>query len=47
MKIVCLNPFRTGQCLSTAIVYSNEKPLSCLNPFRTGQCLSTQYFIFK
>ena len=38
---LCLNPFRTGQCLSTEvdheIVTGNER----LNPFRTGQCLST------
>ncbi len=35
-----LNPFGTGQCLSTMFRgadYQHE----CLNPFGTGQCLST------
>ena len=39
-----LNPFGTGQCLST--MGDNEKALAdaCLNPFGTGQCLSTNFF---
>ena len=36
-----LNPFRTGQCLSTNMKNVILTVLSCLNPFRTGQCLST------
>ena len=35
-----LNPFGTGQCLSTNIII-NIGITICLNPFGTGQCLST------
>ena len=41
IRILGLNPFRTGQCLSTERVMFDE-PLVGLNPFRTGQCLSTR-----
>ena len=36
-----LNPFGTGQCLSTDDKYSVVKLDNSLNPFGTGQCLST------
>ena len=35
-----LNPFGTGQCLSTKLMVMSIKN-TCLNPFGTGQCLST------
>ncbi len=38
-----LNPFRTGQCLSTLALGTNKGEKSRLNPFRTGQCLSTTH----
>ena len=40
---VCLNPFGTGQCLTTLenMTYSNV--LTSLNPFGTGQCLTTNF----
>ena len=38
---VCLNPFGTGQCLSTKVPVSISIDVYCLNPFRAGQCLST------
>ena len=37
----CLNPFGTGQCLSTNHLKQFLLLLLCLNPFGTGQCLST------
>ena len=39
---ISLNPFRAGQCLSTAIPDEVFQAFFRLNPFRTGQCLSTQ-----
>ena len=36
----CLNPFGTGQCLTTK-PETERKPSECLNPFGTGQCLTT------
>ena len=39
--VVCLNPFGTGQCLSTFWSFSHLRPFLSLNPFGTGQCLST------
>ena len=37
-----LNPFGTGQCLSTFYKACTRTPKKgCLNPFGTGQCLST------
>ena len=36
-----LNPFGTGQCLSTEEEQAQEDGEECLNPFGTGQCLST------
>ena len=37
-----LNPFRTGQCLSTFNFMNGMVRMKLgLNPFRTGQCLST------
>ena len=36
-----LNPFRTGQCLSTEKILKLLFKEKSLNPFRTGQCLST------
>lgn len=38
---ISLNPFRAGQCLSTAIPDEVFQAFFRLNPFRTGQCLST------
>ena len=40
-KINCLNPFGTGQCLSTHTGNWIAFGRKCLNPFGTGQCLST------
>ena len=40
LTLLCLNPFRSGQCLSTREVQVFENQLR-LNPFRSGQCLST------
>ena len=37
----CLNPFGTGQCLSTLDETDIQALLLGLNPFGTGQCLST------
>ena len=39
--LIGLNPFRSGQCLSTNSTESAVKGIVCLNPFRSGQCLST------
>ena len=39
-KNTCLNPFGTGQCLSTRHEVK-ERLQKRLNPFGTGQCLST------
>ena len=36
-----LNPFGTGQCLSTEYGYGTSFTICGLNPFGTGQCLST------
>ena len=36
-----LNPFGTGQCLSTQNASTNNFSKESLNPFGTGQCLST------
>ena len=36
-----LNPFGTGQCLSTENDWIEFDLETCLNPFGTGQCLST------
>ena len=41
LVVYCLNPFGTGQCLSTKKVSPELSNLYCLNPFGTGQCLST------
>ena len=38
---ISLNPFRTGQCLSTKQLDIKYNFATSLNPFRTGQCLST------
>ena len=40
-KLLRLNPFRTGQGLSTYAGKPVDKAVSSLNPFRTGQGLST------
>ena len=40
-KAICLNPFGTGQCLSTIRANRNVAGICGLNPFGTGQCLST------
>ena len=37
-----LNPFGTGQCLSTRMIKPIKPEEFCLNPFGTGQCLSTR-----
>ena len=37
-----LNPFGTGQCLSTTVNSTEAAVQGCLNPFGTGQCLSTR-----
>ena len=37
-----LNPFRSGQCLSTIKNSERWKYNIGLNPFRSGQCLSTK-----
>ena len=37
----CLNPFGTGQCLTTVTGLVNEFDDCRLNPFGTGQCLTT------
>ena len=39
----CLNPFGTGQCLSTLNLLRDAN--LGLNPFGTGQCLSTLSFM--
>ena len=36
-----LNPFRSGQCLSTINKVILDVENCCLNPFRAGRCLST------
>ena len=38
-----LNPFGTGQCLSTYYQGEQEMMSNSLNPFGTGQCLSTDF----
>ena len=38
-----LNPFGTGQCLSTEVEQLLNNLLMRLNPFGTGQCLSTNW----
>ena len=47
LKRDSLNPFRTGQCLSTQDINHIEQSGHGLNPFRTGQCLSTVTSIEK
>ena len=42
-----LNPFGTGQCLSTEIDDDIKSALNCLNPFGTGQCLSTSIMAYS
>ena len=37
-----LNPFRSGQCLSTLESLQRRIRKCSLNPFRSGQCLSTK-----
>ena len=37
----CLNPFGTGQCLTTQKPLVGKSTSGCLNPFGTGQCLTT------
>ena len=39
--IRCLNPFRSGRCLSTRSVATGISVSVGLNPFRSGRCLST------
>ena len=39
-SLLRLNPFGTGQCLSTEWA-ANSASFKGLNPFGTGQCLST------
>ena len=39
-SLLCLNPFRSGRCLSTLTLLSLFH-MVCLNPFRSGRCLST------
>ena len=41
MKNISLNPFGTGQYLSTEKVWRPRDLMVSLNPFGTGQCLST------
>ena len=41
----CLNPFRTGRCLSTILLWISFRTSGSLNPFRTGRCLSTNILI--
>ena len=38
---ICLNPFGTGQCLTTKMRWSLSNIHLRLNPFGTGQCLTT------
>ena len=44
LNTIRLNPFRSGQCLSTMDDQINQKQQAGLNPFRSGQCLSTEIF---
>ena len=37
----CLNPFRSGRCLSTDEHMKAVDKFRSLNPFRSGRCLST------
>ncbi len=39
--ILCLNPFGTGQCLTTTNIEEITMRTNGLNPFGTGQCLTT------
>ena len=45
--IKCLNPFGTGQCLTTEKNSIGKLYHYRLNPFGTGQCLTTMYEILK
>ena len=46
-RSICLNPFRSGQCLSTHRRFIMFGLGQGLNPFRSGQCLSTSFtFIY-
>ena len=42
LKVICLNPFRAGRCLSTFSSIYHFSSRYCLNPFRAGRCLSTK-----
>ena len=42
-----LNPFGTGQCLTTKRRTVLLGTLRCLNPFGTGQCLTTEMLVSK
>ena len=44
MLTTSLNPFGTGQCLSTEELSKQLRNRYSLNPFGTGQCLSTFKF---
>ena len=44
LNTIRLNPFRSGQCLSTMDDQITQKQQAGLNPFRSGQCLSTEIF---
>ena len=46
LEPVSLNPFGTGQCLSTSKNLLNVFISKGLNPFGTGQCLSTRCAFF-
>ena len=41
-KETSLNPFGTGQCLTTGGLALVELAVTRLNPFGTGRCLTTQ-----
>ena len=41
LQIKSLNPFGTGQCLTTPFSFTLTGLLQRLNPFGTGQCLTT------
>ena len=41
LQIKSLNPFGTGQCLTTEFSSDTWRRANSLNPFGTGQCLTT------
>ena len=41
LPLLCLNPFGTGQCLTTDATGTIRAVAGRLNPFGTGQCLTT------